>query len=39
MNPWNYLISFLILCLPLLVTFVLLIWGKIEEEEDDQEKD
>lgn len=34
MNPYNYLISFLILCAPLVITFLLLLWGKLEEEED-----
>ena len=33
MNPYNYLISFLILCLPLFITYVLLRMGKLDEDE------
>jgi uncharacterized membrane protein len=33
MNPYNYLISFLILCLPLFITYVLLRMGKLDEDQ------
>lgn len=33
MNPYNYLISFVILCLPLFITYVLLRMGKLDEDE------
>lgn len=32
MNPYNYLISFLILCLPLFITYILLRMGKVDED-------
>ena len=32
MNPYNYLISFLILCLPLFITYILLRMGNVDEE-------
>lgn len=39
MNPYNYLLSFLILCLPLLATWVLLRFGKVQEEKEAEEEE
>jgi len=36
MNPWNYLISFLILCLPLLIVYLLLLRGKTKDQAQDK---
>jgi hypothetical protein len=38
MNPYNYTVSFLILCLPLFITYVLLRMGKIDDDDDDHSK-
>lgn len=33
MNPYNYLISFLILCVPLVITYFLLLFGKLDGDD------
>ena len=38
MNPFNYTFSFLILCLPLLITWLLLKWGKTQEQNEYEEE-